>query len=34
MLVANAESVGSMLEDESDRARRDETAERNRQLRR
>jgi len=33
-LVANAESVGSMLEDESDRARRDEAAERNRQLRR
>lgn len=33
-LIANAESVGSMLEDESDRARRDETAERNRQLQR
>ena len=33
-LTPNAESVGSMLEEESDRARRDETAERNRQLRR
>jgi tetratricopeptide (TPR) repeat protein len=33
-LAPNAESVGSMLEEESDRARRDETAERNRQLRR
>lgn len=31
-LVTNAESVGSMLEDENDRARRDESAERNRQL--
>jgi tetratricopeptide (TPR) repeat protein len=33
-LIANAEWVGSMLEEESDRARRDEAAERNRQLRR
>ncbi len=33
-LTPNAESVGSMLEEESDRARRDETAERNRNLRR
>jgi tetratricopeptide (TPR) repeat protein len=33
-LVANAEWVGSMFEEESDRARRDEAAERNRQLRR
>ena len=33
-LIANAEWVGSMFEEESDRARRDEAAERNRQLRR
>lgn len=33
-LAPNAESIGSMLEEESDRARRDEAAERNRQLRR
>lgn len=33
-LLSNAESVGSMLEEESDRARRDESAERERQLRR
>ena len=33
-LVSNVESAGSMLEEESDRARRDESAERNRQLRR
>jgi tetratricopeptide (TPR) repeat protein len=33
-LIANAEWVGSMFEEESDKARRDETAERNRQLRR
>jgi tetratricopeptide (TPR) repeat protein len=33
-VIANAEWVGSMFEEESDRARRDETAERNRQLRR
>jgi hypothetical protein len=32
-LAPNAESVGSMLEEESDRARRDEAAERSRQLR-
>jgi tetratricopeptide (TPR) repeat protein len=32
-LLSNAESVGSMLEEESDRARRDESAERDRQLR-
>jgi len=33
-LISNAEFVGSMLEDENDRARRDEAAERERQLRR
>jgi hypothetical protein len=33
-LISNAESVGSMLEDENDRARRDESAERERQMRR
>jgi len=33
-LIANAEWLGSMFEEESDRARRDEAAERNRQLRR
>jgi tetratricopeptide (TPR) repeat protein len=33
-LISNAESVGSMLEEENDRARRDESAERERQLRR
>lgn len=33
-LLSNTESVGSMFEEESDRARRDEAAERNRQLRR
>ena len=33
-LLSNGESVGSMFEEESDRARRDESAERNRQLRR
>ncbi|HSC43933.1 MAG TPA: hypothetical protein VLH17_16735 [Candidatus Binatia bacterium] len=33
-LIANAEWVGSMFEEESDKARRDEAAERNRQLRR
>src|ERR1041384_2607704 len=33
-LIANAEWVGSMFEEESDRARRDEAAERNRQFRR
>ena len=33
-VIANAEWVGSMFEEESDRARRDEAAERNRQLRR
>lgn len=33
-LAPNAESVGSMLEEESDRARRDEAEDRNRQLRR
>ena len=33
-VIANAESIGFRLEEESDRARRDETTERNRQLRR
>ena len=33
-LIANAEWVGSMFEEESDKARRDEAAERNRELRR
>ena len=33
-LISNAESVGFRLEEESDRARRDESAERERQLRR
>jgi tetratricopeptide (TPR) repeat protein len=33
-LIANAEWVGSTFEEESDKARRDESAERNRQLRR
>jgi tetratricopeptide (TPR) repeat protein len=33
-VIANAESVGSMIEEENDRARRDESAERERQLRR
>ena len=33
-VIADAESIGFRLEEESDRARRDETAERNRQLRR
>ena len=33
-VISNVESVGSMLEDESDRARRDESAERERQLKR
>lgn len=33
-LISNAEFVGSILEDENDRARRDEAAERERQLRR
>jgi tetratricopeptide (TPR) repeat protein len=33
-LISNAESVGSLFEDESDRARRDESAERSREIRR
>ena len=33
-LISNAESIGSLFEDESDRARRDESAERNREIRR
>jgi tetratricopeptide (TPR) repeat protein len=33
-VTSNVESVGAMIEEESDRARRDESAERNRQLRR